>query len=259
MAPVGDDLQDVAAQEDAAPVGSGRPVQHAAAIEVTATADQHHSPFEHQGLAVPENNRRRRPHDPLPIGGMEVDRHITERVTPLHDRRVIMRMGDGNPGDAAQVAHRLDRGLIEEADAVPKEIARRRLNEQGALADGEFRPCHEAGEGWFLGLEDIAVLGLHLGQSSPALPFPADVLTFVFTDRAAPRRHFTGRVLDTAGRAEKRRRGRSMEKATVTPNFGLKTARDQGLRRAGTRPAAGSTGGARYPIDAASGRSPSPP
>src|SRR5256885_16556214 len=78
------------------------------------------------------------------------------------------------------------------------------------LADGEFRPGDEAGEGWFLGLEDIAVLGLHLGQSSPALPFPADVLTFVVTDRTVLRRHFTGRVLDAAGRAEKRRHGSTL-------------------------------------------------
>jgi hypothetical protein len=50
-----------------------------------------------------------------------------------------MRVRDGDPGDAAKPVQQIGRGLVDQADAIPQDIARRRLHKQRALTDRKLR------------------------------------------------------------------------------------------------------------------------
>ena len=94
-------------QQRPAAVRAVRPVQHRAAGEVAAAADQGEARRDLAGVAVPEHDRPIVAHDPLAVGGMEIDRHAAERAAPVHHRGVVVRVGDR---DAAHAAERLDGG-----------------------------------------------------------------------------------------------------------------------------------------------------
>jgi len=68
-----------------------------------------------------------------------MDRHAAERVAPLDHRGIVVRVRDRDAGDAAKGAHDLDGGVVDEADAVPQDVAVRRADQQGALGDRERR------------------------------------------------------------------------------------------------------------------------
>jgi hypothetical protein len=78
------------------------------------------------------------PHDPLPVGGVQMDGHAAEGMAPFHHGGVVVRVGDGDTGEAAEPLHDLDGGGIYERDAVPQDVARGSAHKQRALADGEF-------------------------------------------------------------------------------------------------------------------------
>ena len=99
-----------------------RPMQHRAAGEMAAAADQRDAARERQRVAVPQLDRRIGPHDPLAIGGMQMDRRV-EGMRPFHHRRIIMRMGNGDADEAAEAFDDGDGGLVEQRDAVPQHVA----------------------------------------------------------------------------------------------------------------------------------------
>ena len=71
-------------------------MQDRPALEVPAAADQRQPVVQGLGLALPELDRRVGPHDPLPVGGVQVDRHAAEGPAPLDHRRVVVRVRDGD-------------------------------------------------------------------------------------------------------------------------------------------------------------------
>src|SRR5262249_33514762 len=154
------------------------------------------------GLGLPQDDAGARPHHPLAVGRVDVDGHVPEGRAPLDARPVEVRVGDGDGPEAAARPDRLDRRVVEEADAVPEDVAGRGLDEESLLADTEGGDGGDAGEAGILLAEHVPVaLGRHLGQCRPPLSLPPDVLALVLADRAAGRRRVAGGVLDAAGDA----------------------------------------------------------
>ena len=88
-----DNLENVAAQDCALAVRPIRPVQHGATVEMPAATNQGQALADFLRLALPEFDGRIRPHDPSPVGGVEVDRTI-EGSAPLDHAGVIVGMGN---------------------------------------------------------------------------------------------------------------------------------------------------------------------
>jgi len=93
-----------------------------------------------------------------------------------------MRVGDGDGREASERAHRLDRGVVEQADAIPQDVPARRLHQQGALADGEGWSGADAGQAGLKRADFIGVSLLQFGQGGPFLAVEADVLALVQAD-----------------------------------------------------------------------------
>src|SRR4029079_19647690 len=91
-------------------------------------------------LAVPEVDPLVGAHDPLAVGGVQVDGRV-EGARPLDQRRVVVRVRDRYRGDAAELLDARAELVVEERDAVPEDVAARarRLDEERALADREAR------------------------------------------------------------------------------------------------------------------------
>ena len=113
-------------------------MQHRAAFEMAAAADQRDAVPQFEGVAFPQIDRRIRPHDPLPVGGMQMDVRA-EGVRPFHHRGVEMRMRDGDRLDAAERLDRRHGRGIERCDAIPQHVAAGGAQQQRALADGKAR------------------------------------------------------------------------------------------------------------------------
>src|SRR4029078_10224266 len=108
------------------------PLRHPSAGEVAAATHQGYAASKRQGIALPQADAWIRPHDPLPVGGVQVNGSAAEGMAPLHHRGIVVRMGDGDGGNAAETLHDLDRGGIDERDAVPQEVAAPRAQQPGA-------------------------------------------------------------------------------------------------------------------------------
>ena len=77
-----------------------------------------------------------------------------------------------------------DRGIVDDGDAVPKQVALRRPHEQRALADSKRRFRADTDQAHVL--TQLAVMLLaQLVQRRPSLALPSDVLTLVLADGAA--------------------------------------------------------------------------
>src|ERR1700738_4684085 len=112
---------------------------------MTPTLNQR-EPGEWLDNALPVLDGRVGSHHPLAIGCRDVDRRVAESATPFHADAVEMRV---RHRDAVQAAPRVDGGdalVIDEAEAVPQEVAARRLDEQRALADTDRRSRAHTGE-----------------------------------------------------------------------------------------------------------------
>ena len=205
-APVGNHLQDVAGQERAAALGAGGPVQHRAPLEVAAAAHQRHALHHLARFALPEADRRIGAHHPLAVGGVKEDGGV-KGARPFHHRRVVVRVRDGDRGQAAQRAHDVDRRVVQQRDAVPQDVARRGAKEERALADGEARLRADPVQPRLQSLKGVAVRPPKLGEREPALAAGADVLPLVHAHRARVRRRVGGRELGSAGGAEIRLHG----------------------------------------------------
>ena len=70
-----------------------------------------------------------------------------------------MRVGDGNRGNTTQSLNPGDRIVIDEADAVPQNIAGAMLDQESTLADGELGFGANSPNTWALRIERVAVAG----------------------------------------------------------------------------------------------------
>lgn len=82
-----------------------------------------------------------------------MNRHATEGAAPLQHRGVVVRVGDCDRRDAAYALREFNRGVVDQGDAVPQNVAGRRVRQDRPLADAERRggldgrePRHEAAE-----------------------------------------------------------------------------------------------------------------
>ena len=88
-----------------------------------------------------------------------------------------------------------DRGVIDQRDAIPQDVAFRRAQEQCALADGELRLRADADEAWLVLAEPVVMRNPEPFQRCPRLPLGRDVLALVFADGALSRWSVTRRIL----------------------------------------------------------------
>ena len=148
-----------------------------------------------------KRDRRIRPHHPLPLGLVQVDR-AAERVRPLDHRAVVVRMRDRDRGEAALAVDALDELVVEERDAVPEDVAGRALDEQRALADRERRRAADAEHAAVVADVGLVVVDEVL-PAQPDLPVVVrDVLPRVLADRAGARRLVGGGYCVAARLAE---------------------------------------------------------
>src|SRR5258705_7319022 len=119
----------------------------------------------------------------------------------------VMRVRDRNGGNAAETLHDLDRGGIDEWDAVPQDVARGRAQQQRALADGKFRHRADADQAGLVLPVAIEMPVRERIERGPPLAAGRDELTLVLADRTRRRRLIRRRELAAAGLAEEGRHG----------------------------------------------------
>ena len=66
-----------------------------------------------------------------------------------------------------------DRGVVDQRDAIPQDVALRRAQEQCALADGELRLRADADEAWLVLAEPVVVRNPQPSLNEVALTQPA--------------------------------------------------------------------------------------
>jgi hypothetical protein len=96
------DLEDVPAQQGAAPLGARRPVQHRATREMASAVQQREPIPQLSGPALPEGEGGVGPHHPRSVGGVQIDGG-GEGPRPLHHAGVVVGMRDGDGGDPPSV------------------------------------------------------------------------------------------------------------------------------------------------------------
>src|SRR5258705_9676012 len=94
---------------------------------------ERHFARQRQSIALPQLDGGVGSHDPLPVGGVQMDGNAAEGAAPFHHRGVVMRVGDRDAGKPAEPLHDLDGGGIDERDAVPQNIAFGRAQDEPAL------------------------------------------------------------------------------------------------------------------------------
>src|SRR6185295_14484044 len=112
-----------------------------------------------------------------------------------------MRVGDRDRGNAAQRLYPGHRIAIDEADAVPQNVAGAILNHESTLSNGELRVCPDAPNSRALWIERVMMCGSQIVQRNPMLSLQADILALIVANRAAFRRALDGRKLRPAGYA----------------------------------------------------------
>src|SRR6266567_3128471 len=114
-------------------------------------------------------------------------------------------MRDRDCRQPTALAQRLHRRIVDQADAVPHDVAHGRLRDQRALADRHLWPCRDLKEARLEVLDDVPPTLRHqLLEGGPLLAIPADVLPLVLADRAVLRRRLARRVLHAARAADER-------------------------------------------------------
>ncbi len=186
----------------AAAGGAFRPMQHGAAGKMAAAADQGRAIGQRQRIAVPEFYRRIRPHDPLAVAGVQIDRDV-EGMRPFDHRSVIMRMRDRDADQPAQCLDDGDSGVVEERNAVPQHVALVGRKQQRPLPDGEHRHGADADEILFVLPEAVEMAAFERVVRRPGLTGRRHILAIFVADRAALRRLHRWRELCAAGDADK--------------------------------------------------------
>ena len=101
----------------------------------------------------------------------------------------------------------LDRGVVEQRDAIPEHVAGWCLEQQRPLPNAEGRRGADPQQLRFEALEGVAVALRQLRKGGPALTGAGYVLALVVTDRTRRRRRRGRRILRAAGGAHERRVG----------------------------------------------------
>ncbi len=202
------------------PSPARRPVQHRPAGEVPAAANERHAVGEQQGVAVPELDGGVGPHDPLPVGSVQMNGNAAERTAPFHHGGVIMRVRDCDSGEPAERLDDRDRRGIDEGDAVPQYVAGGRAHEQRALADGEFGNRPDADQAGLMLLIAVEMPAPEALERGPPLAAGRNELPLVLADRAARRRLVRRRELAAAGLADE-----GGHQATLAFSAGVETIR----------------------------------
>src|SRR5439155_24619962 len=83
-------------------------------------------------------NARTISHSPFAIESIQKYLRV-ETLGPFDHCCVIMRMRNRNPAEAAARLHLGNRFIVQQRDAIPRQISYGRLQEQSALAYREFR------------------------------------------------------------------------------------------------------------------------
>jgi hypothetical protein len=73
-------------------------------------------------ISRPDRDAVARAHHPLTVSNVQVDGNL-KTIGPFDHRRIIMWMGDGDGGKAAQVLNPCRRLVIDQTHAVPEHIA----------------------------------------------------------------------------------------------------------------------------------------
>ena len=180
---------------------AGRPVQHRAAGEVPAAADQREAVAEVERPAAPEAQGGVLAHRPAPRRLVQVHRAV-EAVRPLHHRRVVVRVRDRDRGEPAAALDLGGRVVVEQRHAVPQQVAVAERHEQRALADRELRLGADAGQLALAGGSRCVCSRRSSSSVVQRWPAVGDVLALVLADRAVVGRRVGVRVLDPAGDAD---------------------------------------------------------
>ena len=119
-------------------------MENSAALEMSAAMNQGDARRQLVLGSFPKLDRVPSPHYPFPIGRVQENRGVIERGAPLLHRAVVMRMRNRDAAQSAEAGNQFDGGIVDQGDAIPKKIAVRRLQQQGALPDREFRDSADA-------------------------------------------------------------------------------------------------------------------
>ena len=104
---------------------------------------------ESRWLRRPWHDRRMRPGDPLAIVAMQIDRHAAERLAPVGDGAIEMRMRDRDRLQPAERFDVFDRFARSQRNAIPEHAAigltnqQRTLSDRKARLDGRCRECRD--------------------------------------------------------------------------------------------------------------------
>src|SRR5207245_4271792 len=200
--PVGDHGDRVAREQGALPIRAAGPMEDRAAVEVTPRLHQRETGERGEG-AFPIGQCGIGPHHQFPIGPWNVDWRASEGLAPLHADTVEVWMGEGDSVKATALFDCGNALLVDEPEAIPEEVAGRRLDQESPLSDPNWRIAADAGEA---GLEvadfDVAAFRAQLGQRGPPLTLGWDVLALVLADRAGRRGCSRWGLLDAAGPAD---------------------------------------------------------
>ena len=77
-------------------------------------------------------------HDPVFVVVMQIDGDIAKSSAPMAHGCVEMGMGNSDGFETPEPIYQIDRGLIDECDTIPENIAMLRLKQKGTLSDCKF-------------------------------------------------------------------------------------------------------------------------
>jgi len=97
-------------------------------------------------------------------------------------------MRDRDCPDTAERLDFCDRLMVEESNAIPKQVPSGQLKEERALANREFRLSTDSEQLGCLFLEPVVMVGGKLFHRRPCLSLMTNILPFVGADRARFRR-----------------------------------------------------------------------
>src|SRR5262249_32677648 len=113
--------EDIASANDASPSGTAAPLHYPSAGEVPATAQHSASVAELARLTLPPRHGPTFAHNPILVGGIEMDRTI-KGLRPLIHRRIEMRVRNRDCFQAAETFNHANGRRIERGDTVPQYV-----------------------------------------------------------------------------------------------------------------------------------------
>ena len=137
-----------------------------------------------------------RPRDEAAIVAMQIDRYTAERLAPISDRAIKMRVRNGDRLQAAERADVVDGVAGDQRHAVPHHAAILFAQQQRALPDRKIRLDADAGNAEIVAPGKLVAFR-QLFTREPRLALPVHKLPLVFADGTPRRRLGTFRKLGT--------------------------------------------------------------